>query len=217
MTKSEFLKIPGVKAKLDELATKYEFTVDQILTVIQKESNFNTKAENSKSKATGLIQFMPDTAQGLGTSIEQIAEMDAIAQLDLVDKYFEQNHTKGEHPYITVAYPAAAKMDMDDVIADSTSTIASQNPVWQDESGNVTKKSILSYVGVAPEEKSEKDTKISHKLQLGVQIGDKGGITNEQENKLEELGLTLIKREDDKGVVFSEIEIENLDKANEIN
>ena len=216
MTKSEFLKIPGVKAKLDELATKYEFTVDQILTVIQKESNFNTKAENSKSKATGLIQFMPDTAQGLGTSIEQIAEMDAIAQLDLVDKYFEQNHTKGEHPYITVAYPAAANMGMDDIIADSNSIIAAQNPVWQDESGNVTKKSILSYVGVAPEEKSEKDTKISHKLQLGVQIGDKGGITNEQENKLEELGLTLTKRAGEGDVIFHEIETENLDKAKEI-
>jgi hypothetical protein len=156
MTKKEFLEIPGVKTKLDELAKKYEFTVDEILSVIKKESNFDTKAENPKSKATGLIQFMPDTAKGLNTSIDEIAEMDAIAQLDLIDKYFEQNHTKGEHPYITVAYPKAATMGMDDIIADSDSIIAKQNPVWQDENGNVTKRSILGYVKKG-EEKGEEE------------------------------------------------------------
>ena len=155
MTRKEFLQIPGVKARLDELATKHGFTVDQILTVIQKESNFKTTAENPKSKATGLIQFIPDTAKGLNTSISEIAEMDAIAQLDLIDRYFEQNHTKGQHPYITVAYPKASSMDMDDIIATPDSIIAKQNPVWQNKDGNVTKRSILRYAGYTEEDAVE--------------------------------------------------------------
>ena len=65
----------------------------------------------------------------------------------MVDTYFKQNHTKGQHPYITIAYPAAAKMGMDDVIAKSGDSIATQNPVWQNEEGNVTKRSILGYAG----------------------------------------------------------------------
>ena len=158
MTKDKFLKIPGVKDRLEKLATKHGFTVDEILTVIQKESGFKTTAENPKSKATGLIQFMPDTAKGLGTTIEKIKEMDALAQLEIVDKYFTQNHTKGQHPYVTVAYPAAAKMDMDDIVAPKDSIIAKQNPVWQDKDGNVTKRSILGYVGAEDRDnKSEQE------------------------------------------------------------
>jgi hypothetical protein len=73
--------------------------------------------------------------------------MGTVDQLSLVDKYLKQNHTKGQHPYITIAYPAAAKMGMDDVIAKSGDSIATQNPVWQNEDGNVTKRSILGYAG----------------------------------------------------------------------
>ncbi len=40
------------------------------------------------SKATGLIQFMPTTAKGLGTSSEALAEMTAEEQLEYVYKYF---------------------------------------------------------------------------------------------------------------------------------
>ena len=40
------------------------------------------------SGATGLIQFMPSTAQGLGTTTAELAEMTALDQLDYVQKYF---------------------------------------------------------------------------------------------------------------------------------
>ena len=173
MTKDEFLKIPGVKDRLEKLATKHGFTVDEILTVIQKESGFKTTAENPKSKATGLIQFMPDTAKGLGTTIEKIKEMDALAQLEIVDKYFTQNHTKGQHPYVTVAYPAAAKMDMDDIVAPKDSIIAKQNPVWQDKDGNVTKRSILGYVG-AEDRDNKTEKKVEKPKQSRIVLGPNG-------------------------------------------
>lgn len=40
------------------------------------------------SGATGLIQFMPATARGLGTTTEQLANMTPIRQLDYVQDYF---------------------------------------------------------------------------------------------------------------------------------
>lgn len=41
------------------------------------------------SGATGLIQFMPRTAIGLGTTTEALAAMTAVEQLDYVESYFE--------------------------------------------------------------------------------------------------------------------------------
>lgn len=41
------------------------------------------------SGATGLIQFMPATARGLGTSTEALAAMSAVEQLDYVYAYFK--------------------------------------------------------------------------------------------------------------------------------
>ena len=146
MTRTEFVDIAGVESRLKEISDKHGFTVDELLQVIQKESNYKLGAVNKFTNATGIIQFMPATAKGLGTTIEEIKEMDALEQLDLLDKFFDQNHTKGQHPYITVAYPAAGKYGMDDVIAGPASKIAEQNPVWVGEDGNVTKRSILNYV-----------------------------------------------------------------------
>jgi len=54
-----------------------------LATVIKKESGFNPRAENKKSRATGLIQFLPSTAEGLHppTSIDELARMSAANQL----------------------------------------------------------------------------------------------------------------------------------------
>ena len=41
------------------------------------------------SGATGLIQFMPTTAAGLGTTTAALAAMTAVRQLDYVERYFE--------------------------------------------------------------------------------------------------------------------------------
>ena len=155
----EFLEIEGVGNKLQDIANKHGFTVEDLLNVIQKESGFDTSAVNPSSKATGLIQFIPSTAEDLGTDTDAIYNMSALEQLDLIDKYFARNHTKGEHPYITIAYPAAAKMDMDDIIATSDDSIAIQNPVWRNKEGVVTKRSILKYAGYTDSDQNTPDNK----------------------------------------------------------
>lgn len=58
--------------------------------------------------------------------------------------------------------------------------------------------------------------KISHNLQLAIEKDGRGGLTNEQENKLEELGITLNKRTDDKGITYYEVEAKDLNEANKI-
>ena len=46
------------------------------------------------SGATGLIQFMPSTARGLGTTTDALARMTPIAQLEYVRRYFLPYHSK---------------------------------------------------------------------------------------------------------------------------
>lgn len=41
------------------------------------------------SGATGIIQFMPKTAIGLGTTVDELAMMTAVRQLDYVERYFK--------------------------------------------------------------------------------------------------------------------------------
>ncbi|AVD86185.1 transglycosylase SLT domain-containing protein [Pseudomonas sp. SWI44] len=62
------------------------------------------------SGATGLIQFMPSTAQGLGTTTAKLARMTAVQQLDYVEAYFRQYAGRirdlGD-AYMSVLWPAA--------------------------------------------------------------------------------------------------------------
>lgn len=51
-------------------------------------AGINHRKVNPKSGATGLIQFMPKTAQSLGTSTQALRNMSEIDQLGYVHKYF---------------------------------------------------------------------------------------------------------------------------------
>jgi hypothetical protein len=51
--------------------------------------SFSPSIRNKASGATGLIQFMPRTAKGLGTTVEALAAMTAEDQLNYVAGYFE--------------------------------------------------------------------------------------------------------------------------------
>lgn len=62
------------------------------------------------SGATGLIQFMPQTAAALGTSVVELAEMTAVKQLDYVSAYFwpRRGRLKTlEDVYMAILWPAA--------------------------------------------------------------------------------------------------------------
>ena len=74
--------------KCKEICDKLGFPYVWLLAVMKSESNIDPKAVNPYARATGLIQFMPATANGLGTSVEALAQMSAITQLEWVYKYY---------------------------------------------------------------------------------------------------------------------------------
>lgn len=75
--------------KLDEISDYLEFSRSWLLVIMYYESGISTNIVNAKSGATGLIQFMPSTAQRLGTSTQALAKMTGTQQLEYVKKYFE--------------------------------------------------------------------------------------------------------------------------------
>ena len=62
----------------------------------------------------------------------------------------------------------------------------------------------------------EEKQNISHTIHLAVEKDGRGGLTNDQQNKLEELGITLNKRTDSRGITYYEVDAKDLNEANEI-
>ncbi len=86
---------------------------DLLMTCMAWESgrSFSPSKRNlAGSGATGLIQFMPKTAVGLGTTTDALAKMTPEAQLNFVWKYFapfdEQLRTLSDL-YMAILWPAA--------------------------------------------------------------------------------------------------------------
>ena len=73
------------------------------------------------SGAVGLIQFMPSTAQALGTSPQQLAAMSAVKQLDYVERYFAPSKGKLrslEDVYMAILWPRAVGKPQEYVLFD---------------------------------------------------------------------------------------------------
>src|SRR3546814_4426455 len=58
------------------------------------------QANNAGSGATGLIQFMPNTAAGLGTSTAALAQMSSVEQL----QYRSEEHTSELQSLMRISY-----------------------------------------------------------------------------------------------------------------
>lgn len=65
---------------------------NDLATVISFETGgtFDPAKRNPTSNATGLIQFMPETAKGLGTTTDALAKMSFSDQMQFVEKYLRQ-------------------------------------------------------------------------------------------------------------------------------
>lgn len=127
------------------LANHPGLTKDELYRIIQHESSFNTTATNA-SGATGLFQFMPATATGLGTSVDAIAGMTAAQQLAVYDRYLTQNNYSGGGLGIMQAAPAYASRSADTVIYRQGSAAWVQNPGWRPANGgDITVASINAF------------------------------------------------------------------------
>lgn len=80
---------PNFKKKVEKVAAALGISSNNLMAIMKQESGVNPQARNKTSRATGLIQFMPDTAKMLGTTVEELYQMDGVQQLDYVYKYFK--------------------------------------------------------------------------------------------------------------------------------
>lgn len=121
---------PGFRAELVRMAQRLDLLPDPIAAVIAIESGFNAQARNP-SGAVGLIQFMPATAKGLGTSTEELLGMNATAQLEYVEKFLKRTKLRlGSPPgdyYMAVFMPALVGMPNETVIASAGDAVYRQN------------------------------------------------------------------------------------------
>lgn len=104
------------------LAQKYNVPEDYLYAVMGFETGgtFDPAQKNiAGSGATGLIQFMPSTAKGLGTTTEALSKMSRAEQLTYVDKYFSTQGIEGgslSDIYMSVLLPAAVGKPEDFVL-----------------------------------------------------------------------------------------------------
>lgn len=80
----EFLKA------VEQMSQRLKIDPNKLLNVMAFESKLRPDIKNPNSSATGLIQFMDSTATGLSTTTDKLKGMNAIAQLEYVEKYFAQ-------------------------------------------------------------------------------------------------------------------------------
>ncbi|MEO6587880.1 MAG: peptidoglycan-binding protein [Pyrinomonadaceae bacterium] len=128
-----------VEAMAGRLGTRPEY----ILAVMSFESggSFNPGIRNSIG-ATGLIQFLPSTARGLGTTTDALAQMSAVEQLRFVEKYFDQPNFRGRLGTLEGLYTAVlsgtAHSNADDVLFTRGTRAYEQNPFDWNRDGKIT-------------------------------------------------------------------------------
>lgn len=123
-------------AKLAEISAKLKVVPDWLMVVFKIESGVNHRAINPVSGATGLIQFMPSTAAGLGTSTLALRNMSNVQQLDFVYRYFAPyagRITSIQDLYTVTFFPRALGQPDSYVLRTDTigaGTIAAQNRAY---------------------------------------------------------------------------------------
>jgi len=106
-----------------------------LMVVMNSESGLKHRIVNKISGATGLIQFMPDTARGLGTTTEKLKAMSNVEQLDYVKKYFQgKTYNSYTDLYAQTFYPVSRNKPDDFILGsergmDWAKKIAQQNKV----------------------------------------------------------------------------------------
>lgn len=122
-------------SKVRNVAYKLGIDPNWLMAIMYWESagTFSTSIQNTIG-ATGLIQFMPSTAVGLGTTTTALKGMTAVNQMDYVYKYLLPYKGKMNNyidTYFTIFFPIAIGKDDDWVLQTnklSASVIAKQNP-----------------------------------------------------------------------------------------
>jgi hypothetical protein len=153
---------------------------DWLATIINFETGgtFSTRQKNAAgSGATGLIQFMPDTAQkllGTSTPAEAIARLEAMSfpeQMKVVEQYFAPHAGKMKSlsdAYMAVLYPAFLESPDSAVMGRAGSAIYTQNRGFDTENkGYITKADVARAIQSSLES-------ARGKVATGIPLGRRG-------------------------------------------
>lgn len=148
---------PDFLPKLIQMAQSRGINPDQLLNVIAVETagSFSPSAHNPHSTATGLIQFMADTARGLGTTTAALSKMSATQQLDYVFKYLDNAisrfgplNTQGRL-YATVGAGHPVATDESVLMRRGDRGYAGNAPTWDRDMDGVIKQGEMAVAAIA--------------------------------------------------------------------
>ncbi len=155
--------------KVIEISNRLGCDPNHLMAVMAFETGatFDPAKKNAAgSGATGLIQFMPETARGLGTSTAALAAMSGVEQLDFVERHFRS--VTGNRPlrtlsdvYMAVLLPAAVGKLESHVLFEKPSTAYDQNAGL-----DVNKDGLIT--------KAEATSKVQNKLEQGMRASRLG-------------------------------------------
>lgn len=136
--------------RVQEISDNLGIDADWLMLVMYFESGLNSRAVNRTSGATGLIQFLPSTASGLGVSTERLREMSAVDQLYYVEKYLTPYKNKMKDfvdVYLAVFYPSAiGKSDSYVLGGDNYAKVARDNSIFDtNKDGKITRGEVADY------------------------------------------------------------------------
>jgi hypothetical protein len=126
---------------------------------------FSPSIRNSKSGAVGLIQFLPQTAKQLGTTVASLAAMTAVEQLDYVEQYlspYTGRLSRLEDVYMAILYLAALGQPANYVLFDASSNDPKIRKAYRQNSGLDLDDDGLITIAEATE-------RVSRELQRGLE------------------------------------------------
>lgn len=143
---------PEFISKVKEISDKLQISPDWLMAIMYHESGLDSTIQNSIG-ATGLIQFMPATANGLGVSPDVLKRITNVEQLDYVYKYYKPFAGRFKSVYDLFAYsfmPIAVGKPDDWVFQCkglSAEIIAKQNKIFDtDKNLEITMKEYKAYI-----------------------------------------------------------------------
>lgn len=128
---------------------------EDLAALIGFETNYSfspSEQRNPYSSATGLIQFVENTASWLGTSTDELKNMSFEEQMNYVVEYLRRFGVGTEHNsivdmYIAILQPASLGKDV--IISDPDKV--AKNPILDvDDSGTITRSDLEARFGVRP-------------------------------------------------------------------
>ncbi|WP_244596896.1 lytic transglycosylase domain-containing protein [Escherichia coli] len=153
------------KLKVIEVCERLEINPDYLMSCMAFETGetFSPSVRNPNGSATGLIQFMSNTARALGTTINELASMTSVEQMDYVEKYFKPYTGKIktiEDVYMVIFCPRA-------VGKPNSYILYNEGRSYDDNKGlDLNKDNAIT--------KYEAGFKVREKLKLGMKDGYRG-------------------------------------------